>query len=165
MSSPENICTAVIQYGKRKGETCGKETWRGTNACWGHQPKEVKEEVGFGGAQEGSGRPRIPRPSELIIQKLEQRAEELADKILQIAIEGSKTVVVPGGRDDPGFTEEVEDQQLQLRATQYAIDHLIGKAVQRNELVGGGEPVQIDLTPSDEKARKIAQAIKESGGL
>lgn len=99
----------------------------------------------------------------MLLKKLEERADELIDHGLRITFEGTRTVVVPGTKDEPGYTETVDDEKLQLEGTKYFIDHLFGKSVQRNELTGGDVPVEIDLTPSPEKAAAIAAAMKEAG--
>lgn len=155
-------CKATISKGKRKGEVCGKQTYCDTDKCWGHQPKEVKAEKGFGGAQEGSGRPRRPRLSELYAEVAEEKREEIR-AVLDRGLKAKRAVVV--GNGPSAHVEEVEDIPTQLKTVAEITDRTDGKARQAVELTGeDGGPIEFEGLPtSDDWNAAVAKVLAETG--
>src|SRR5919109_201885 len=61
----------------RAGKPCQSPPRADTGLCNAHSPREAQESVGFGGSQPGAGRPRLPRPHELMRERVEQRVDEV----------------------------------------------------------------------------------------
>lgn len=158
-------CKATVSKGSREGEVCGKPLWGDTEKCWGHQPKEVKEAKGFGGAQEGSGRPRRPREIELYQEVANEFQEEIR-QALRDGLTAKRAVVVGNGSD--AHTEEVDDIPTRLKTVDMIADRLHGKPRQSTEISGPqGQPIAATvITDSDvaEAARDVLRRAASSGG-
>lgn len=158
-------CKSKVQKGPRKGETCGRVTYGETDACWGHQPKEVKRAKGFGGPQPNSGVPRKPRT----IDRLRERVEELTDEIIAPFLDGLKAECCVGHAKDPETGERVPIMMPDLKRRQESarelMDRSYGKPKQISE-VSGPEGGPIETTagvaiPSDASAAGLHDLADE----
>lgn len=176
-------CKSIIQRGKRKGEACGKALYQDTNMCWGHQPKEVKAEKGFGGAQEGGGRPKLADPFDVAREAVRQHAELLIRphfKALGYDIEIKQTTDGPilhiaelpeGGakvygesKDGEIIPSNIEDLAAQIVAAEKLIDRLYGRPKVAVEHSGGQTFEIVDTTPIErpDHATSVAQLIESA---
>jgi hypothetical protein len=117
-----NRCTAKTKAGKR----CKNTAVHG-DTCTSHSPRNVREAVGFGGPQPGSGRPRKPRA----VDVLRQRIEEDIDRWLQPLEDGltaQRGIVVGDG--EHARVEYVEDHPTQIKAHREAFDRAFGRPTQ-----------------------------------
>lgn len=131
--------------------------------CMAHQPDEVRADVGFGGTQSGSGRPRVPRATELARRIVEEQAHELLRPYLKALgldideaghITRGLTGAVHVGRDTEGgvFASNVEDLGAQIAAAEKLMDRVLGKPRQALEHTGeGGGPIEVDDAKLDLK--------------
>src|SRR4051794_8466010 len=108
----------------KKGAPCKATPRRDTGRCNAHSPKEVQESAGFGGAQEGAGRPRLPRPHEVLRERVEARVDELVEAYFD-ALEAEKVVVVGSG--EFAEAEKHPDHALRLKAADALLDRVYGK--------------------------------------
>ena len=161
--------------GKTKaGKPCQAAPLKGLDVCLAHADQETRESMGFGGPQEGAGRPRIPRVSELLIAQVEERAEEVAE-VLWDALEATAGIVIRIG-DGKDRLETGPDHKVRIAAARELLDRTAGKARQSIELTGdAGGPVRVtDEAFADPDVRKAlhdlarrvgAARASESGGL
>lgn len=154
---PKNPCTA-----KRKdGKPCTAPARKDQPTCWAHAPKEEQEKAGFGGAQPGAGRPRVPRPSEVIAQVildniaivLKPYFKALGYDVIatpgqavQLVHEGGGAKVIHRGWDgERAVTElsEIDDLGAQMQAAELLLNRAFGKPRQALELTGDeGGPIE-----------------------
>lgn len=170
----------------KKGKPCGARPLNGTDRCLAHSDEETRESVGFGGAQPGAGRPRVPTPVEI--------ARRLADEN-ELAIQrpywralGYDVRLGPDGPylvelvDDDGNrvggvklhgtskegtvrVSDHEDLGAQIAAAEKILDRAYGRPKQATEISGpGGGPVQTEATvvevapPEDRRAEILRLA-------
>jgi hypothetical protein len=130
-----------------------------------HQPKEVIESRGFGGAQPGSGRPRRPRAVDVLREQVEERLEEVLAPLWD-GLEAEKAVVVSGGQHEPGFVEYVTDMPTRLRAAADILDRVYGRPKQTTEIAGpDGGPVRVEVPRTAERAASVARILAGAGAL
>lgn len=183
MAKPKT-CESKIVKGKRAGEVCGKKTSTvegcDTTKCWGHQSKEVKDSKGFGGSQEGSGRPKLKDPFDVAREAVRQHAELLIrphfkalgfdiaivqhkdGAELEITpIEGGGAKVYGESRDGEIVPSKIEDLAAQITAAEKIIDRLWGRPKQAVEHSGGMEVKHTDLAPIQrpEHTDKVQQVL------
>lgn len=130
--------------------------------CMAHQPDNVKDSRGFGGSQEGSGRPRKPRLSELYAEV----AEEMREKIREVLVEGlnaDRGVVV--GNGPTAHVEQVPDIPTRLKTAAEIADRTDGKPRQAIEHSGpeGGpmEVVPVTRTDAESVGAVLARVLPE----
>jgi hypothetical protein len=111
--SDEFRCTAQ----NTKGERCGAARQVGSDVCVAHDPA-ARQRYGVGGAQPGSGPKPLPKPIDVIRQRLEDDADRYLAP-LERALDG----------DDVG---------LALRAMAEALDRVYGKPRQYAEVAHSG---------------------------
>jgi hypothetical protein len=126
----------------KAGKPCGSPPLRGSDFCLSHSPEEERESRGFGGAQEGSGRPPAAKPLRL----LRERVEEEIDKWLapfEDALSATQGVVV--GNGPSARLEILPDHRTRMSAAEAVFDRVYGRPRQTTELVGddlgGGDNV------------------------
>jgi hypothetical protein len=98
----------------------------------GHQPREVQQSRGFGGAQPGAGRPPKPR----VIDVLRERIEADIDKWLKPLEDGlaaERMVVARNGE----IVGSEPDHAIRLSAFREGMDRSHGRPKQSTEISGG----------------------------
>ncbi len=165
-----------------RGKPCKAPPLKGTDACISHSPKDVQGKAGFGGSQPGSGRPRLPTPTEVARDLIEQNIAIILRphfRTLGFEVEtGEKGVVlVPlaeGGAKLYGESREgvinasdYEDLGAQIAAADKLLDRIYGRPKQATELTGpGGGPIEHDHIgiPSDEEFHQgVAEVLAGAG--
>lgn len=150
----------------KAGKPCRAYAVGDTDRCMAHSPKNLQEKVGFGGAQEGAGRPPNPRYVDILRRRLEERADKYLD-VLEDAIEAEKAIVVGAG--ESASLEFVPDHVVRLRALAELLDRAYGKPRQATEVTGpDGGPIQtegrIDTSKlSDAELVELAQLLERTG--
>lgn len=153
-------CKAIVTKGERKGEVCGKPLYDGTDKCWGHQPKEVKDAKGFGGPQEGSGPKPRPRASDMFWEVYEEKRDALR-KAIDEALEADRAVVV--GNGPSAHVEHVPDHPTRLKALDMVLDRTDGKPRQSLEMSGPeGSTIPIGVVMDDELAQKARDVLRDA---
>jgi hypothetical protein len=165
----------------KKGEPCGAYARKGKTTCMGHADKVEQESAGFGGPQEGAGRPRKPRPSEIALALVEDNAAVLLEPYF--ATLGYSFVMGDNGpelvkREQGGakvtatyegavIVSDVDDLAAQVAVAEKLKDRLYGRP--RQEITGAdGQPLQLEVTGaailSDPDARKHAAGLRRRVG-
>jgi hypothetical protein len=153
-------CKATIVKGKRAGEVCGKTLYGDTDKCWGHQPKAVKDEKGFGGPQEGSGPPRRPRMSDMFWEVYEEKRSELRAAVDE-ALTAERAVVV--GNGPTAHVELVPDHPTRLKALDMVADRTDGKPRQSVEMSGPeGSPITANLITDPSLAEAARDVLRRA---
>jgi hypothetical protein len=147
---PKRRCQAKTKAGRR----CRATPRRDTGLCNAHSPKKVQESAGFGGAQEGAGRPRLPGPHELARKLVEENIRHVVRpffRTLGLDLEEDGSVTECGGAikfqwagvNEPAL--EMVDLGAQILAAEKLLDRIYGKPRQQLEHVGDPErPVEFD---------------------
>lgn len=171
-------CGHIVKKGKRRGEVCGRATYEKTDACWGHQPKNVKESKGFGGPQENSGPKKLEDPFDVAREAVRQHAELLIrphfktlgydihieqtddGPILKLEqLEGGGAKVYGESKDGEIIPSNIEDLAAQIVAAEKIIDRLWGRPRQAVEMTGAdGGPVEMIAVsrPEAEQGKLLA---------
>jgi hypothetical protein len=104
-----------------------------TNHCLAHGDADYRESKGFGGVQPTAGRPRVPRPTEVLAERIEAEIDEWLG-VLDTARKATKVSYVETNREGQE-TERIEqpDYTVQLAAFREAFDRAYGKPTQRTE--------------------------------
>lgn len=151
-------------YPKDDGTPCGAWRMKGKNTCVGHLDRKEKEAIGFGGPQEGSGRPKNPRVIDTLRDKVEERADEIMDVYFD-AMKATRAIVVGSGAD--AFVDEVPDWPTRLRAVEALNDRAYGKPKQVSEISGpeGGPIEHVGIPDEDDFHFAAAQLLAEAGAI
>lgn len=151
MAKRTRRCTAKTKAGKR----CRAAPRHDTGYCNAHSPKETQESAGFGGSQEGAGRPRLPRPHEL----MRERIEEDLERILRPYFDAIDNAVVTSVSMGEVTVSDVKDLGARIAAAEKLLDRVYGKSRQAVEHTGeGGQPIQLDHA-GDEETVKLAHEL------
>lgn len=129
----------------KAGEPCGAHPLHGTERCLAHTPG-ASETVGFGGPQEGSGRPKTIS----IREAMRGRIEAEIDRWIS-PLEDALTAMTPGYTDSDGdYHEGVPDHRIRLQAAREIREFVEGRPRQMVEHSGpDGGPITIaDLARS-----------------
>ena len=124
-SNPSNAslarrCHAITNTGK----PCASPPLTDQDFCMAHAPAEVRESRGFIAANGKGGRPRLPRATEVVREKLEEKAEEIVGVLIKVAL------------------DEEQHPDVRMRAIDRLFDRGIGKPVAHTEFEGN---VTLDL--------------------
>lgn len=137
---------------RKDGEKCGGTRINNTHEgllnpdfCMGHQSKEAKQKLRFGGAQEGAGAPRKPRAMEMLKERLEERADEVLAPFFDglSAMKQEGTIQDPDS-DDPKarIPKMVPDLYARQQAARELLDRGYGRPTQMTEVSGpNGGPI------------------------
>jgi hypothetical protein len=165
----------------KKGKPCGAPPMKDSDLCLSHDRK-AKEERGFGGPQAGSGRPRLPTPTEVARDLVEQNIAIILRphfRTLGFDVETGKNgvVLVPlaeGGAKLYGESREgvinaspYEDLGAQIAAADKLLDRIYGRPKQATELTGpGGGPIEHDHAgiPTNEEFQAGMAAVLAGAG-
>lgn len=155
----------------KKGTRCKAAPLTDSDFCLAHSDEETRESAGFGGPQEGAGRPRRPR----IIEVLQERIEADIDRWLaplEAALEEGKPVLMWNGPERKHEIKFVPDPNLGMKALKLALDRAYGRPRQEVELTGqGGGALEIEFQDPEVReamhglVRAVADArASEPGG-
>jgi hypothetical protein len=144
----------------KAGKPCRAWPVKGEKFCMGHLDRKKKEELGFGGAQEGSGRPKNPRVIDVLKVRLEERADEIIDVYLEAARATTHERV---GRK----LIEVPDHAMRLRAVEALHDRAYGKPKQVSEITGpeGGPIAHVGIPDEDDFHKQTAAVLAEAEAI
>jgi hypothetical protein len=160
----KRTCTGTT----KAGNPCKSNPIDGHDTCIAHATDEVKASKGFGGAQEGGGRPKTPRITDVYAEELHRRVgehvEDLIGRLLAIALDAERTVVVGTGPN--ARTEIAPDQALQLAALRELHDRVLGRPKQTTEFSGpNGDPIVVELPTAQEWHGQVATVLAQVGAL
>jgi hypothetical protein len=145
--------------GKTKaGKACKSPPIKGEEYCLSHAPKALRAKLGFGGPENGAKgghAKRVPRLTELLCAEVEERAEEIIEKLFS-GLDAHRAVVV--GTGPKARLEFAPDPDLALKTVREIFDRHDGRPRQAVELSGeGGGPVELEV-PTDAVARSTKAA-------
>lgn len=143
----------------KKGTPCESPPLKHGELCISHD-KEAQGIVGFGGSQPGSGRPRLPKPTDIARQLLEDNVRIALQphfRALGYEIEqdgdGLHLIAAPNGGAKLYGTEQRtgqvrvsqhDDLGAQIAAAEKLLDRVYGKPKQSTEITGAeGGPVAV----------------------
>lgn len=150
--------------GKTKaGKACKAAPLKGGDFCLAHD-EVARAKTSFGsaeaGAKGGEAR-RVPKLTEILRERVEERAEEIIDKLFA-GLGAQRAVVV--GTGPQARLEIVEDPDQVLKTIREIYDRFEGKPRQVQEISGpGGEPLGI-VPVSREKAERAGLLAAAVGG-
>jgi hypothetical protein len=172
------------QCGKptKAGGKCKNPPVKGKQHCVGHLSRKEKEALGFGGPQEGSGRPRKLRPSDVSRRLLEENVAAVLGPYWrtlgydlcegpdgQLHLEACKKggAKVTATFEGEVSVSDVDDLGAQIAAAEKLQDRVFGRP--RQEITGAdGAPLQLEVTGaaivSDPDARKHAAELRRRVG-
>lgn len=152
MSQRRRRCTAKTVAGKR----CKAWPLHGTKRCAAHplDPDSARfgspEQAAAAGKQ--GGRPRLPRPHEVLREKLEGEIEKWL-KPYEDGLQAMRGIVVDGG------LEYVPDHKARMQAVREPLDRVYGKPKQQLEIGGSETPISAEIVAVD--AREAADAAHD----
>lgn len=149
----------------RKGQPCKAHPVLGTDKCMAHQDEEAKQSMGFGGAQEGAGRPPKPSAADFLREWFQEHEGEILDAMTN-ALRAERAVVV--GNGPKARIEMVPDNGEQMRAVREAFDRYFGRPRQEVEISaseGTGMGAVIITDPElQEAARELLHRAAQAAG-
>jgi hypothetical protein len=141
-------CTAT----SRAGKPCGAVPLKGTDRCLAHSDEKTRESVGFGGRQEGAGRPRHRRPSEA----LRERVEGDVERWLAPFEAALGAVTVTGA----------PDHRLRIMAAERVLDRVYGRPspAAHAETWTAGSTIDADQEAAiDEEIKRLLREVDALG--
>lgn len=129
-------CSAITKAGKR----CKARPLKESEFCLAHDEK-ARETAGFGGAQEGAGRPAKPKAVDVLREKVEAEIEEWLRPLedARSATRGIAISLKGGGME----LVDVPDHGMRVTAVKEVLDRVYGKPKQATEITGAdGGPIQ-----------------------
>jgi hypothetical protein len=154
------VAVTLPMRGKKIDEENGELKRVKLTTCMAHAPQKVRVLVGF--TQHGKGG-RKPKPSvpQLMREMVEEHAGEVMAAFFE-ALEAEKPVVV--GNGPHAKLKMVPDPSTRMRAGDSLLDRVYGKPKQTTEVTGGeGGPVRVHLPDDEERARQVADVLKQTG--
>jgi hypothetical protein len=168
-------CTEIMLDGTRcpngqylvfKPQKDGSEKIYRAKWCFAHIPSEFRKRWGigeFGGDVNHPGRPRKPRPNEVLRELIENEMAEWLAPIRE-ALLATKPTVVGNGRS--ARIEWSPDHRTRLQAVDSALDRVYGKPKQTSEVSGMiNLNADVVVPTDDERAMEVANILAESGAL
>lgn len=156
---------------------------KGKDTCIGHLDKVEKEKLGFGGPQDGSGRKRRPKPSEISRQLMEENQLAVERPYWRAlgfdvvigengpelkAMEGGGAKVVAKHQGET-FVSNVDDLGAQMEAAERLKDRVYGKPIQATEISGPeGRPIEHEhngIPDEDEFHEQTARVLAEAEAI
>ena len=120
----------------KAGKPCRAYARSGKATCMGHADKAEKAEAGFGGAENGAKggeARRVPKLTEVLRAKVEDRADEIMDRLLE-GLDAERSIVV--GTGPKAYVESVPDLEMRLRTIREILDRLEGRPKSVSEFSG-----------------------------
>lgn len=134
--------------------------------CFAHIPTEFRERWGvgeFGRGDDNPGRPRKPRPNDVLKELIENEMAEWLRPI-RAALLATKPTVVGNGR-----TARIHwspDHRTRLQAVESALDRVYGKPKQSTDITGMlNLNADVVVPQDDERQKEVAEILAESGAL
>lgn len=149
--------------GKTKaGKRCRAYPLHGAKLCLAHTDEKTREKVGFGGAQEGAGRPRNPR----VVDVLREWVEEHAQELLSPYVDGLRSTVLVRVRvdgEDEAVLTELPDIELRQKTAERLQDRVYGKPRQTIEHAGpeSGPAIAVEFTLDETVREAIGSALRQ----
>lgn len=145
----------------KRGTRCQAAPLRGRKYCSAHDP-DLPDSTRFGSKEQATragqlgGRPRNPRPHEVLRERIEADIDRWL-KPIEDALEHGRPVVIWDARAGRHEIQMVADPALALKAMQIAFDRVYGRPRQQVELTGeDGGPVRLtDETFADPELREL----------
>lgn len=150
----------------KKGKACRSWALHGLDVCLSHADEETRRKVGFGGpenAAAGGKAKRVPRLTEVLSQRVEERADEIMDKLF-LMLDAQRAVVV--GTGPKARVEVVPDQDLALKAIREIYDRFEGRPKQATELSGpdgGPIPTEAQIPTDKDFEERYRSGLVEAG--
>ena len=162
---------------KADGKPCGSYKLRGKSTCLAHADAETRESVGFGGYQEGSGRPRVPRPTDVARGLIERNVLAVQRPYwrtlgydVQLGPDGPVLTELPQGaaklygesKDGDIVVSHADDLAAQMMAADKLQDRVYGKPKTTTEISGAlvtGGPELVENQELAAKARELLNAV------
>lgn len=155
----KRACKGKTKAGKR----CKSPPRDGENFCISHSPKSVQAKVGFGGAENGAkggAAKRVPLLTEILRARVEERADEIIEKLLE-GLDAERAVVVGNG---PGaYVEIVADRVEVLKTIREVFDRMEGRPKSSTEVTGKFEHLHRDQI-DEEIDRLTAELASKANG-
>ena len=126
----------------KRGTPCTRPALADSLVCLAHSAKAVREEIGFGGPQIGSGRPTTPRVMDVLREKVEAAADEIVAVYLETLRTAEKPILVGLGMGEQRI-EWVTDLGARMQAAERLLDRAYGRPKQTSE-VEVSQPASID---------------------
>lgn len=147
-------CRATTKAGK----PCRSYALAGGQFCLSHSDKETRAKLCFGGPENGAKggeAKRVPRLTEVLTKRVEERADEIMDKLFSM-LDAQRAVVV--GTGPKARVETVPDDDLALKAIREIYDRFEGRPKQATEITGkDGGPITLH-PPADAEERSVTAA-------
>lgn len=141
----------------RAGKPCRARPLKGTDLCLSHSDRDTQVSIGFGGPQEGAGRPRRPREIELIQEVADEYRQELRD-VFSDGLIAERGVVVGDG--EHARVEYVTDNSHRLATAKEILDRLHGKPTQRVDVPPAVNIESFQALIVDPDARLLAAELR-----
>lgn len=149
----------------KNGEPCQGPVLKDATYCLAHAPEEVRQSKGFGGPQEGAGRPKNPRMVDVLRERMEAELDEWLE-VLHDARSAERGLVV--GNGPTAHVDFVPDHATRLAAFREAFDRAFGKPKQQTELTGpdgGAVQTEVTLPEGVDWHAQVASVLAEAGAL
>ena len=120
----------------KAGKDCKAWALSGHLVCMSHADRATQSKAGFGGAEnaaKGGEAKRVPKLTELLRQRVEERADEILDRLFDM-LEAERQVVV--GTGPKARLETIQDPELVLRAIREIYDRAEGRPKSVSEFSG-----------------------------
>jgi hypothetical protein len=171
-------CPETTKTGKRcRGKV--REEPEAEGRCLAHAPEAYRQSRGFGGSQPGAGRPRNPRPMDVIREVVqadtlrwleghfralgvEVKYDANGEVVLSERAEGPAKLYGTSKEGDVYVSPHVDVEAMQ-RAAERLFDRGFGKPVQTN-LLGQADdagPIEVDVPTTAERLKEVADTLKE----
>ena len=144
----------------KKGRPCKSPPLKGTDFCLSHSGADTRRKVQFVGGQPGSGRPRLPTPSEVARKLIEENivvilrphfhalgydVEVTGQGIGLVKLDGGGAKLYGESRDGVVRASDFEDLGAQIAAADKLWDRIYGRPKQSTEVTGpDGGPIEHD---------------------
>ena len=141
----------------KKGKRCKAPPLTGGDYCLAHSDEETRELAGFGGPQEGAGRPALPAPHERMRERIEQEIEA----IIAPYFEAITDAVLHTTHEGEVVLSEHPDLGARMAAAERLLDRVYGKP--RHALgVVVSSPIRVNADAfADPETRAALKAVVE----
>jgi hypothetical protein len=153
----------------KKGTPCSAYPLQGRDVCLAHADAETRESVGFVAANGKGGRPKLPKPTELALQLVEQHAAALLRphfKALGLMLhdDGTVTPLKHGAIVvHQGEATTIEDLGAQQAAAERLLDRVYGKPKQSTEVSGkDGTPLGAMFVTDPQLAEDARELLRRA---
>lgn len=169
----------------KAGKACKAPPIRNTDLCLAHSDAETRRSLQFFGGQPGSGRPRVPTPSEVAQRLVEENVRVILQPYfrtlgydIEILADGD-TVLIPlpdGGaklhgqsRDGVIRQSPHDDLAAMISASEKLLDRVYGRPKQAKELIGPEDadfdPEVMAIPTEQEFQFEVAQILLAAGAV